>query len=120
VDGNAGLVCNYEALDLIRGHHSGNQRSLRRDKALTNVLWVKQQCETFFKASPAARQTREIAASLVQQLAGFQLTNAEMLQILNIRPTTLASLNTVLEPSLNVCLYTAPSFSCFWCISWLK
>lgn len=48
-----------------------------------------------FESSPALLQTPDIAKSLVEQLAEFQLTNAELLQILNTRPTSLANLHPV-------------------------
>ncbi len=150
---NAGLVCNYEALEVLRKHYpQQNQayKELKKDKDLVNVLWIKErvrtlvcvvglgwvgwggwcagplhphlcvacvwclvcafgcatdmplvrlvecaQCQLHFRHSPASTQNVHIAQRLVEALTPYHLTSAEILQILNCRPTSIATLHPV-------------------------
>ena len=99
-------MCNYEVLELLRGiriegaDKSGKRNARHKsavDKSLLNTVWITEKCQAYFNHSPAARQTPAIAADLVARLAEFQLTNAELLQIINIRPTTMPTLHPLIE-----------------------
>jgi hypothetical protein len=97
VDRNAGLVCNYELLEVLSKHYASGKEVLKQDRDLRNILWIKQQCNNHFRHSPAAVQNVALAQQFVTAMEPFHLTNAELLQILNLRPASLAHLHPLIE-----------------------
>ena len=97
IDKNAGLVCNYELLEVLGKHYAREKEVLKQDRDLRNILWIKQQCNNHFRHSPAAVQNVALAQQFVTAMEPFHLTNAEIVQILNLRPASLAHLHPLIE-----------------------
>ena len=71
--------------------------------ALAPAVWVQDQVVTYLSATPAATQSRAAIASTLSALRSFlcllrlQLTNVELLQLVNLRPLTLVEVHRIIE-----------------------
>eukprot|EP00455_Lapot_gusevi_P014121 TRINITY_DN16991_c0_g1_i1.p1 TRINITY_DN16991_c0_g1~~TRINITY_DN16991_c0_g1_i1.p1 ORF type:complete len:174 (+),score=25.89 TRINITY_DN16991_c0_g1_i1:56-577(+) len=101
LDKNAGLICDFEVLEVISKHYDTTDKKekkrLQRDKDLNSILWIKERIQIHFQNTPASQITSEIAQRLVDQFAPYHFTNAEILQIINNRPTELVHIHSIIE-----------------------
>lgn len=91
---NAGLICDYEVLQILGNLYTDKNK---RTKHINNILYLKDQFQARYFNSTVSLQTDEICQKFVSEVAHFRLTNAEILQIINMRPKSLAHLVTIVE-----------------------
>eukprot|EP00741_Cyanophora_paradoxa_P020161 tig00000219_g19461.t1 len=107
INKNAGLLTNYEVYEFLsrqrdeRKEHDVPNRSdapaVERKKDPDNLLIVEAQVLEFLEKTPAVHQSTEQITSFLQQLEGSNLTKAEKLQLIDLRPRTLVEIHLIVE-----------------------
>eukprot|EP00252_Welwitschia_mirabilis_P013382 TRINITY_DN2946_c0_g2_i1.p1 TRINITY_DN2946_c0_g2~~TRINITY_DN2946_c0_g2_i1.p1 ORF type:complete len:150 (-),score=41.25 TRINITY_DN2946_c0_g2_i1:439-888(-) len=90
---NAGLLSNFEVLDLLRS------RGATQDPLGSLGAATASECKVFayLLQSAACNQTRECIQEFVEKIKKFELTKAEKLQTLNLRPSTAVEVHLIVE-----------------------
>ncbi|KAJ2847704.1 hypothetical protein IWW36_003717 [Coemansia brasiliensis] len=97
IDRQQALLTNYEALVVLAEDDEQQQHKHHHEKAPENVTTLKFEATTYLKGMPCASQTPEQIAKLKTELAAYELTTAEILQIINLRPKSLVELYVIVE-----------------------
>ncbi|VDP12603.1 unnamed protein product [Soboliphyme baturini] len=80
-------LSNYEVLRLLqeKGDQSEDKSSAPHSKALSTVVY---ETVKYLQGTPCIEQTEESIVKTIEQLKKFNLSKKEILQILNLRPST--------------------------------
>ncbi|KAJ2794289.1 hypothetical protein H4R21_005559 [Coemansia helicoidea] len=93
------LLTNYETLLVLR-EESERQKKAQPDsqqKCPENVTTLVFEALEFLGGTACSSQSADQIAALKSQLAGLELTKAELLQITNLRPKSLVELHLIIE-----------------------
>ncbi|KAJ2709232.1 hypothetical protein H4R19_004360 [Coemansia spiralis] len=93
------LLTNYETLLVLR-EESERHKKAQPDSQLKcpeNVTTLAFEALEFLNGTPCSSQSADQIAALKSQLAGLELTKAELLQIANLRPKSLVELHLIIE-----------------------
>ncbi|KAL1543299.1 putative E3 ubiquitin-protein ligase RING1a [Salvia divinorum] len=82
IETSAGALTNFELLDLLRSRGAGKDAS----RAIATVSQSEFKVFDYLEGTVACNQTREIIDNFVAECQKFDLTKAEILNIVNIRP----------------------------------
>ncbi|GLJ33104.1 hypothetical protein SUGI_0666250 [Cryptomeria japonica] len=93
LDANAGLLSNFEVMDLLRS------RGATQDPLGSFGSATRSECQVFdyLVQSPAGTLTREIVREFLLKAEKFSLTKAERVQVLNLRPSTAVEVHMIIE-----------------------
>ncbi|KAI8325932.1 hypothetical protein GQ54DRAFT_249163, partial [Martensiomyces pterosporus] len=94
------LLTNYEVLQVLKEEDERHKKlkSSADHKYPENVTTLKFEALQYLNATPCAAQSAEQIAALKGELTvDWELTKAEALQIINLRPTVPAVLDTIIE-----------------------
>ncbi|KAK9820298.1 hypothetical protein WJX72_008713 [[Myrmecia] bisecta] len=91
LDQNAGLLSNSEVLQLLA------ERGADKQGALSQALPSESRAYAYLVERSAGLLSREKLQAAVEALRGYNLTRAEILQLLNLKPTTAVEIHLVVE-----------------------
>ena len=96
LDKNAGLLSNFEVLQVVR--EVNVELSVIKEKfSDKHVFKNTEKVEKFLSDSPCGEQTPEKIKSFLKQLTKYKLKPSEKLQILNMCPTQIVDLHILIE-----------------------
>uniref|UniRef100_A0A1I7YMH0 DNA-directed RNA polymerase III subunit RPC9 n=1 Tax=Steinernema glaseri TaxID=37863 RepID=A0A1I7YMH0_9BILA len=95
VNARQGALTCFEVLNLLNEIKSSGSKQ-RNQKSYSTLLYASKK---YLKSRPASVQTKEGIENLMRALKPFKLTPAEILQIIDLRPTTSAILSLIIEES---------------------
>eukprot|EP00795_Rhopilema_esculentum_P000387 gene387-10053_t len=87
---NSAMLSNYEVLALLQEGKKGKHIP-------TNVATISYETTRYLESTPCKQQKPETIKNLMEALAPFNLTKAEKLQLLNLRPTSVVELQLIVE-----------------------
>ena len=96
---NAALLCNNEVLSLLNDIQAGRQGRKKPSKHDQNLATVTYSTSKYLEKTPCANQNKLIIDRFVTLIQPFKLKKAEILQLLNLRPTTVVEIQLIVEES---------------------
>lgn len=93
LEANAGALTNFEVLDFLRSRGAGNDAT----RVMVPVLPSEFKVYDYLERTAACNQTREIIEEFLAKCKKFNLAKAEILNISNIRPSSLVEIDTIIE-----------------------
>lgn len=96
---NAGMLCNFEVLQLVREMRSAQDASGSKkiSKLKTNLANITYDTQKYLQQTACASQNPEMVRIFLEGAKDLKVTKFERLQLLNLRPTTIIQLQLVLE-----------------------
>ena len=91
-----GLLTNVEVLDLLR-ERAGEPGRLATYPQPHDPCPTELQCYEALRASAAGAQERERVGSFIEHIRAIELTEAEILQVINLKPTSAAVVHAIVE-----------------------
>ncbi|PFX17286.1 DNA-directed RNA polymerase III subunit RPC9-like [Stylophora pistillata] len=97
----AAMLSNYEVYQLLLETENQNKvdKSKKRQKHLVNLSTICYEARKHLEKTPCKHQSPEIIEEFLKAMQPFNLTRAEKLQLLNLRPTTLVEIHLIIEDS---------------------
>ncbi|KAI8094844.1 HRDC-like protein [Gilbertella persicaria] len=96
----AALISNYEVLKLLEESQEAQKQSQIADPLLQypeQLRTVQFELTEYLKQTPVGTQTSEQVQQFLQAMSTFDLTKAEKLQILNLRPKSTVEIYLMIE-----------------------
>ncbi|KAL8060864.1 hypothetical protein ABFX02_02G052500 [Erythranthe guttata] len=93
IESNGGALTNFEVLDLFRSRGAGKDPT----RVIASVLPSEFKVFDYLEQSVARDQTKEIVHKLVDECKTYNLAKAEVLNIANIRPSSLPEVFPIIE-----------------------
>ncbi|KAL6047005.1 DNA-directed RNA polymerase III subunit RPC9 [Balamuthia mandrillaris] len=93
LDANAGLLSNFELLELLKENFTADQQ--RRRPRITPL--IEAQVGGYLSSTACKDEKSEQVAECVRRLSPFHLTKAEMLQVLNLSPKSEVEVHLIVE-----------------------
>ncbi|CAN6862841.1 unnamed protein product [Brassica oleracea] len=90
---NAGTLTNFEVLDLLNSRGASNDTT----RVIAPITTLEYKVYDYLMETPACTQTQEIITNFSDQCKDFKLAKAEILNIINIRPSSTVNLASILE-----------------------
>ncbi|CAK7354736.1 unnamed protein product [Dovyalis caffra] len=90
---NAGALTNFEVLDFLRSRGASKDVS----RVLAPVATSEYKVYDYLVDTPACNQTREKIIEFVERCKKYDLAKAEVLNIINIRPSQTVEIYTIIE-----------------------
>eukprot|EP00128_Syssomonas_multiformis_P018215 Colp12_sorted_trinity150504_noHs@16618 len=92
---NVGLLTNYEVFELIKE----NKEALKNKvvKGQENLLTITYEITHWLEKTPTAQQTYDGIQSFVDAIKSFNLTKAEQVMLINLRPATAVEVFLIVE-----------------------
>ncbi|XP_046396339.1 DNA-directed RNA polymerase III subunit RPC9 [Ischnura elegans] len=95
VEENAAILCNYEVLTLLEELRKQPKLGNRKNQLAT----IAYETTKYLKGTPCCSQTPESIQNFLSALAPFNLTKAEKLMLVNLRPMTPVEIQLIVEES---------------------
>ncbi|KAL9981090.1 hypothetical protein ACROYT_G009749 [Oculina patagonica] len=97
----AAMLSNYEVYQLLQEteNQSKGDKSKKRQKHLVNLSTICYEARKHLEKTPCKNQSPEIIEEFLKAMQPFNLTRAEKLQLLNLRPTTPVEIQLIIEDS---------------------
>ncbi|KAJ7333903.1 hypothetical protein OS493_015997 [Desmophyllum pertusum] len=100
----AAMLSNYEVYQLLQETENQNKgdkskKSKKRQKHLVNLSTICYEARKHLEKTPCKNQSPEIIEEFLKAVQPFNLTRAEKLQLLNLRPTTPVEIQLIIEDS---------------------
>jgi hypothetical protein len=93
INDNVALLSNYEVFSVLRELYLHR----RPDSGLQQLATVSYETLRYLETTPCRRQSPESLTAFARNVAPFDLTKAERLQLLNHRPTSMVVLSLLVE-----------------------
>ncbi|PIM98057.1 putative RNA polymerase III subunit C17 [Handroanthus impetiginosus] len=93
VEANAGALTNFEVLDLLRSRGAGKDPT----RVIASVSPSEFKVFDYLEQTPACNQTGEIVHKFVDECKKYDLAKAEILNVLNMRPSSAVEVYTIIE-----------------------
>ncbi|KAL3649010.1 hypothetical protein CASFOL_005413 [Castilleja foliolosa] len=90
---SAGALTNFEVLDLLRSRGAAKDSS----RVMAFVSPSEYKVFDYLEETPACNQTRDIVNKFVDECKKFDLAKAEILNVINIRPSSAVEVYTIVE-----------------------
>jgi hypothetical protein len=91
-----GLLTNVEVLDLLR-ERAGEPGRLATYPQPHDPFPTEMECYDARRAAPAGAQDRENVRLFIEHIAAIELTQAEVVQLINLKPTERVTVHAVVE-----------------------
>ncbi|ABO97572.1 predicted protein [Ostreococcus lucimarinus CCE9901] len=91
-----GLLTNVEVLDLLR-ERAGEPGRLATYPQPHDPFPTEMECYDALRAAPAGAQDRENVRLFIEHIAAIELTQAEVVQLINLKPTERVTVHAVVE-----------------------
>lgn len=98
VNENAALLSNQEVFTLLKDIQSGKGHK-KPNYQQQNLATVCYETVKYLEKKPCEFQTPEIVQQFIKRLQPYNLTKAEKLQLLNLRPTSAVEIQLLIEES---------------------
>jgi len=99
IDEHAGMISNFEVLEVLKDIKDGVSGHKKPGKNQTNLATILYSTLKYLEKTPCNDQNRENIAEFMTAVEPFKLTQAEKLQLLNQRPTTAVEIQLIVEES---------------------
>jgi len=99
IDENAGMISNFEVLEVLKDIKEGVSGHKKPGKNQTNLATILYSTLKYLEKTPCNDQNRDNIAEFMTAVEPFKLTQAEKLQLLNQRPTTAVEIQLIVEES---------------------
>uniref|UniRef100_A0A0K0CW56 DNA-directed RNA polymerase III subunit RPC9 n=1 Tax=Angiostrongylus cantonensis TaxID=6313 RepID=A0A0K0CW56_ANGCA len=98
LNGQVTLLTNFEVLQLLNAIKKEEDEKSKGDKSkhLSTLIY---ETTKYLKTTPAAVQNTEAIEKLIEEVSLYKLTAAETLQLINLRPSTTAEVQLIVEES---------------------
>ncbi|ETN74041.1 RNA polymerase III subunit C17 [Necator americanus] len=98
LNGQVTLVTNFEVLHLVSEVKKQEEKKAKNDRSkhLSTVLY---ETAKYLKTTSAQEQNVEVVEKFIRAIRPYKLTAAETMQIINLRPTTAAEIQLIVEES---------------------
>ncbi|KAG2728177.1 hypothetical protein I3843_01G188500 [Carya illinoinensis] len=93
LEANAGALTNFEVLDFLRSKGAANDST----RVLAKVAPSEYKVYDYLVQSAACKQTRENINEFLERCKKYDLAKAELLNIINIRPSSAVEIYTIVE-----------------------
>ncbi|KAK9474343.1 RNA polymerase [Dipodascopsis tothii] len=91
------LLSNYEVLEHISAFKSRPTKKKGGALKSENLETIMLELKSYLEASPASRQTPEQIQAFVAAAKPYELEKAELLQIINLAPSSMVTLHSLIE-----------------------
>ncbi|CEP18147.1 hypothetical protein [Parasitella parasitica] len=94
------LITNYEVLRLLEESQDAQKQAQKADSSVEypeHLLTVQFELTEYLKETPCSTQTPEQISYFMDAISKFDLTKAEKLQILNLRPKSTVEIYLLIE-----------------------
>ena len=91
-----GLLTHVEVLDLLR-ERAGEPGRLATYPQPHDPFPTEMECYDALRAAPAGAQDRENVRLFIEHIAAIELTQAEVVQLINLKPTERVTVHAVVE-----------------------
>mmetsp|Transcript_3483 Transcript_3483/g.13514 ORF Transcript_3483/g.13514 Transcript_3483/m.13514 type:complete len:122 (-) Transcript_3483:1208-1573(-) len=91
-----GLLTDVEVLDLLR-ERAGEPGRLATYPQPHDPFPTEMECYDALRAAPAGAQDRENVRLFIEHIAAIELTQAEVVQLINLKPTERVTVHAVVE-----------------------
>ncbi|KAK9479409.1 RNA polymerase [Lipomyces japonicus] len=94
------LLTNYEVLEFVNSIKQKQKRAASKHKAVfktENLETIVLELQGYLKATPAGKQSPDDIRNFIEQIAEYGLEKAELLQIINVAPTSAVTLHALIE-----------------------
>ena len=100
INENAAMVSNYEVFTLLQEkmQHDPNKKQNKKHGA-ENLATISYEVLKYFEKKACRLQNESVIRQFLVDVAPFNLTKGEKLQLLNLRPTTPVEINLIVEES---------------------
>jgi len=98
----AAMLSNYEVYQLLQeteNQNKGDKTKKNQPKHLVNLSTICYEARKYLEKTPCKNQSPEIIEDFLKAMQPFNLTRAEKLQLLNLRPTTPVEIQLIIEDS---------------------
>lgn len=90
---NAGALTNFEVLDFLRSRGAGKDPT----RLIASVAPSEYKVYDYLEQTAACNQTRDIIHELLDKCKSYDLTKAEILNIINIRPSSPVEIDPIIQ-----------------------
>ncbi|KAL1934358.1 hypothetical protein VTP01DRAFT_6540 [Rhizomucor pusillus] len=100
IKAQSALLSNYEVLRLIEERQQVQNETKAQDPDSVypeNLLTIQHELSEYLKNTPCSTQTPEQVQQFLEAFSQFELTRAEKLQILNLRPRSTVDIYLIIE-----------------------
>jgi len=94
IDSTSANLSNYEVLQLLQNLKDNDNR-----KQFGSLATIKYKTVKYLESSPCSPQSDEVIATFLKAVHKFNLTKAEKLVLLNLRPTTEVEIQLIVTES---------------------
>ena len=96
----AAMVSNYEVLNLLQEKMKDDAGKKRHKKQRQeNLATISYEVTKYLEKTPCKLQNEEVIRDFLVEVAPFNLTKGEKLQLLNLRPSTPVEIQLIIEES---------------------
>ncbi|XP_010558357.1 PREDICTED: DNA-directed RNA polymerase III subunit RPC9 [Tarenaya hassleriana] len=93
IKANAGSLTNFEVLDFLKSRGASKDPT----RVIAPISRSEYKVYDYLVETPAFTQTRESVNTFAEKCKGFKLAKAEILNIINLRPSSIVDLQTIVE-----------------------
>lgn len=94
------LISNYEVLKLLEESQEAQKQVQKLDPSVEypeHLRTIQFELTEYLKETPCSTQTSEQLANFLESMSRYELTKAEKLQILNLRPRSTVEIYLIIE-----------------------
>ena len=95
----AAMVSNYEVLTLLQEKMEESNKKHSKKHRQENLATITYEVMKYLEKTPCRLQSEDVVRQFLRDVAPFNLTKCEKLQLLNLRPTTPVEIQLVVEES---------------------
>ncbi|KAB1218118.1 DNA-directed RNA polymerase III subunit rpc9 [Morella rubra] len=97
LEANAGALTNFEVLEFLRSKGAESDST----RVLAKVAPSEYKVYDYLAQTPACKQTRENISEFLERCKKYDLAKAEMLNIINVRPSSAVEIYPIIEECEN-------------------
>ncbi|KXJ11276.1 DNA-directed RNA polymerase III subunit RPC9 [Exaiptasia diaphana] len=94
------MLSNFEVYQLLQEAETKTSKSKSIKKHQVNLATISYEARKYLEKTPCKHQNAEVIEDFLKSLAPFNLTKAEKLQLLNLRPETHVEIQLIIEESV--------------------
>ena len=95
----AAMVSNYEVFSLLQEKMEESNKKQNRKNRQENLATISYEVMKYLEKTPCKLQNEDVIKQFLLDVAPFNLTKGEKLQLLNLRPSTPVEIQLIVEES---------------------